>query len=91
VSPAQLSGLVERLGERGWLAGRRPLHDRRRQYWQTTPVGAALLAQVVADLAGRSTQLAEALSEAERGALQSELERLATAVTDGTTTRQEAA
>jgi DNA-binding MarR family transcriptional regulator len=50
VSPAQLSGLVEQLGARGWIVGRRPAHDRRRQYWRLTPVGQTLVEQMLGDI-----------------------------------------
>lgn len=51
VSPAQLSGLVERLSRCGWIVGRRPAHDRRRQYWRLTPTGQVLVEQLIADVA----------------------------------------
>jgi DNA-binding MarR family transcriptional regulator len=91
ISAAQTSGIVDRLGERGWLAGRRPLHDRRRQYWQLTPSGGALLAQVARELAEWSAALPDALLEAERLRLSGELERLSAAVAAPVVSRQEAA
>lgn len=39
LSPAHVSGLVEQLRRRGWLAGGRAAHDRRRQVWQLTDEG----------------------------------------------------
>lgn len=39
LSPAHVSGLVELLRRRGWLAGGRAAHDRRRQVWQLTVEG----------------------------------------------------
>src|SRR5699024_6079634 len=50
VSPAQISGLVEQLRERGLLAGCRDPRDRRRQVWQVTPAGNHLLEQVLVEL-----------------------------------------
>ena len=43
VSPAQMSGAVERLRQRSLLAMRRSTLDRRRQVWRTTDDGVALL------------------------------------------------
>ena len=43
VSPAQMSGMVERLRARGLVAMHRPAMDRRRQVWRTTAGGQALL------------------------------------------------
>lgn len=78
VSPAQLSGLVERLGAQGWIASRRPAHDRRRQYWRLTPQGEAL----VGDLLGRINHwLAHCeprLADEDRRALQRQLTMLGT-------------
>ena len=47
-SPAQVSGIVERQQLRGNIARRAALGDRRRQVWQITPQGRALLEKVVA-------------------------------------------
>lgn len=55
VSPAQTSGMVERLHSRGLVAMRRQAVDRRRQVCETTAAGLALLAQA-----------AEALNEVAR-------------------------
>ncbi len=51
LSPAQVSGLVERLRTRALLC-RLGCLDRRRQQWQTTPEGAALVGQVGECLTG---------------------------------------
>jgi DNA-binding MarR family transcriptional regulator len=51
VSPAQLSGLLDALASRGLIIGRRPAHDRRRQYWKLTAAGQALVGELLADLA----------------------------------------
>ena len=50
-SPAQVSGLVERLRRRGLLEGHRPDGDRRRQLWRLTSTGRARLREILADLA----------------------------------------
>lgn len=39
ISPAQTSGLVERLRQRGWITPHRDPHDRRRQCWIVTDAG----------------------------------------------------
>lgn len=61
VSPAQVSGLVERLRRKGLLEGHRPSHDRRRQHWQLTPEGRDTLQAVLAGLADWAGRLDEAL------------------------------
>lgn len=43
VSPAQMSGMVERLRSRGLVDMHRPSRDRRRQVWCTSQAGFALL------------------------------------------------
>ena len=50
VSPAQLSGLVEQLSAQGWIVGRRPAHDRRRQYWRLTAAGQTLVSELLAGI-----------------------------------------
>jgi DNA-binding MarR family transcriptional regulator len=46
VSPAHVSGLVEQLRRRKFLAGHRPAADRRRQLWRLTLGGAACVESV---------------------------------------------
>jgi DNA-binding MarR family transcriptional regulator len=46
VSPAQMSGLVERLRSRGLVAMHRLAHDRRRQIWKATDAGPELLESI---------------------------------------------
>jgi DNA-binding MarR family transcriptional regulator len=75
ISPAQMSGLLERLAERGWIAGRRPPRDRRRQYWRLLPEGEVLLAAVMLDLTQWSTRFAASLSEAQRTSLVEQLQQ----------------
>lgn len=69
ISPAQLSGLVETLSDRGWISGRRPSHDRRRQYWRITTSGEAILAALVQDLELWSLQFESSLPPEQRDAL----------------------
>src|SRR5262245_50172842 len=57
VSPAQMSGVVERLGARGLVAMHRPTIDRRRQVWQSSAAGQSLLHSI----APRLESLAAAL------------------------------
>lgn len=82
VSPAQMSGLVERLGQRGLVAMHRPARDRRRQLWKTAPAGQALLAQVAAPLAGLAATLGERLAPREQDLVQSLCKRLASAASE---------
>jgi DNA-binding MarR family transcriptional regulator len=65
VSPAHVSGLVEQLRSQGLLAGRRNLHDRRRQHWQLTPAGRERLQSLFEGLTDWATQLDSQLDLAE--------------------------
>jgi MarR family transcriptional repressor of emrRAB len=49
LSPAQVSATVERLRTQGWIAQHNVPGDRRRHLWQLTPVGGALLRQMLTD------------------------------------------
>jgi DNA-binding MarR family transcriptional regulator len=51
VSAAQVSGLVERLRERGFVAPVSNPSDRRRQFWRLTPAGEALVSRVIKNVA----------------------------------------
>jgi DNA-binding MarR family transcriptional regulator len=51
VSPAQVSGAVERLQTRGLIVGSSDVADRRRQLWRLTPAGGALIHAVLAQVA----------------------------------------
>ena len=62
VSPAQVSGLVERLRCRGLLESRRSAEDRRRQYWRLSDAGQAALQMALNDLADWAQQLDERLA-----------------------------
>jgi DNA-binding MarR family transcriptional regulator len=57
ISAAQVSGLVEALRQRGLLESRRDATDRRRQRWQPTAAGAAVLQQIVGGLAPLAAQV----------------------------------
>jgi len=45
-SAGHVSGIVERLRQRGWMTADRAAGDRRRQLWRITPAGRAALAGV---------------------------------------------
>lgn len=81
VSPAQMSGLVERLRARGLVAMHRSSTDRRRQVWRTTASGQTLLATAAPHLAELAATVGEVLSADEQQAAQSLCERLSQAVT----------
>jgi DNA-binding MarR family transcriptional regulator len=51
LSTAQVSGLVERLGNRGLIEERRSPGDRRRRLWRITETGRGVLDQVLGQLA----------------------------------------
>jgi DNA-binding MarR family transcriptional regulator len=57
VSPAQMSGMVDRLGSRGLVAMHRPTMDRRRQVWRTTTAGKKLLEEITPHLEELASQL----------------------------------
>lgn len=48
-SPAQVSATVERLRRGGWIVPHVAAKDRRRQFWQMTAEGHALLAKMLVD------------------------------------------
>jgi DNA-binding MarR family transcriptional regulator len=79
VSPAQMSGLVERLGQRGLVAKTRPARDRRRQMWKTAAEGEALLSQVATPLADLADSLSAGVSPADRELARSLCQRVASA------------
>lgn len=80
VSPAQMSGLAERLRSRGLVAMHRPALDRRRQIWLTTGSGAALLERVAGHLDAIAAEIADALADDQQRSAQSLCQRLAEAV-----------
>lgn len=75
VSPAQMSGLVERLRVRNLLKFERSGSDRRRQVWQLTTAGQALLATVSESFVGASGKLPGNLTLAEQQQLSTLLAR----------------
>jgi len=75
VSPAQMSGLVERLRARDLLQFERSGSDRRRQVWLLTAAGNNLLAEVCQRLTEFNGRLAGGLTAAELAQLRSLLER----------------
>jgi DNA-binding MarR family transcriptional regulator len=76
VSPAQLSGLLDDLAARGLIVGRRPAHDRRRQYWRLTPIGQTLVGELLVDIA-RWVENTEPMLDTERLPLILQLSALA--------------
>lgn len=92
VSPAQLCGVVDRLARSGWMVGRRPAHDRRRQYWRLTAEGEALVEQLLADVADWCQTTGSSHSDAEHSGLLSHLARISATLTSATgAQRKEAA
>ena len=82
VSPAQMSGLAEKLGQRGLVEMNRPARDRRRQVWKTTAAGLALLAQAAVPLENLAAAIAEHLPPHEQRLAQSLCQRLAAAAAE---------
>lgn len=72
LSPAQISGVSERLRERGWIVAERSRDDRRRQHWRLTPEGKRILALA----AVRIGELAPHLEGRLDGQSRQELERM---------------
>jgi DNA-binding MarR family transcriptional regulator len=64
-SPAQMSGLVDRLRRRNLLQFERLDHDRRRQVWQLTDAGQHLLHQLSSAVAASQPPLHGSLSRGE--------------------------
>jgi DNA-binding MarR family transcriptional regulator len=83
ISPAQMSGLVERLRSRGLVAMHRLARDRRRQMWRATSAGEGLLANAAQHLSDLATCLAQQVSEHEQLLAQSLCQQLAEAASAG--------
>jgi MarR family 2-MHQ and catechol resistance regulon transcriptional repressor len=79
VSPALMSGMVERLRQRSLLEMQRSLVDRRRQVWRTTEAGRQLLADLRPVLVRLAGQLSERFSSADQQTLENLCDRLLTA------------
>lgn len=80
ISPAQMSGMVERLRRRGLVAMHRLARDRRRQVCRTSSAGQALLAQAAQHLDELATCVGHGLTSDEQQAAQTLCERLAETV-----------
>ena len=79
VSPAQMSGIVERLRQRGLIEMQRQALDRRRQLWRGTASAKVTFAQMIRPLAAIAAGLAASLPAADQQAVQSLCRRLAQA------------
>jgi DNA-binding MarR family transcriptional regulator len=77
ISPPQISGLVERLRQQGWLTSRRCQLDRRRQVWGIEPEGSRLLARIGDDLQDLTASLDCSLSARRQTELTTLLRELA--------------
>lgn len=80
VSPSQMSGIVERLRQRGLIEMHRQALDRRRQVWRGTARARQVLGNLNGDLARLVEEIAAAVPFHEQGGLQSLCQRLAEAV-----------
>jgi DNA-binding MarR family transcriptional regulator len=80
MSPAQTSGMVERLHRRGLITIRRQAVDRRRQVCETTAEGLELLNRVAADLNQLSQRITGELTASEQQTAEALCQRLATAL-----------
>lgn len=80
ISPAQMSGLVERLRSRGLVAMHRLAMDRRRQVCRTTSAGQTRLADAARQLSELTVCIRRGLSDEEQQLAQTLCERLAEAV-----------
>jgi DNA-binding MarR family transcriptional regulator len=76
ISPAQMSGLIERLHQRGLVASERSNLDRRRQIWRLTGEGEALLSQIETAAGELAHQIDAELSSAEQQQTDVALQRL---------------
>jgi DNA-binding MarR family transcriptional regulator len=79
ISPAQMSGMVERLRSRGLVAMHRLAMDRRRQVWRTTAGGQTLLADAAVQLNELAAGISLGLNAEEQNAAERLCERLAEA------------
>jgi len=85
VSPAQMSGTVDRLRSRGLVGMHRPTMDRRRQVWRTTSGGQALLNLIAPRLDELAASLRDGLSADDEQAAASLCQRLAETAASGKT------
>ena len=82
VSPALMSGLVQRLLERGLIEMQRSTVDRRRQVWRTTAAGRAVLAGLRPLLARLAEHLDQRVPASEQQHVVELCERLSAAVVE---------
>jgi DNA-binding MarR family transcriptional regulator len=80
VSPAQMSGIVERLRQRGLIEMHRQIFDRRRQVWRGTAAGRQVLDSLAAPLAHLSAGIDAGLPAGDQQAARVLCERLTSAV-----------
>ena len=83
VSPAQTSGMVERLHTRGLIAMRRQAVDRRRQVCETTTAGHQLLERAAAGLEAMAQVIRDELNPDEQQLAEALCQRLTAALKDG--------
>jgi DNA-binding MarR family transcriptional regulator len=79
VSPAQMSGIVERLRKRGLIEMQRSTLDRRRQVWRGTAAARQLLEQIRPQLAQLAERIDGLIPPAEQSAAESLCQRLSAA------------
>ena len=84
ISPAQMSGMVERLRSRGLVAMHRLAMDRRRQVWRTTTAGQSLLSNAAGQLNDVAACVSGELAADEQHTAQLLCERLAAAAAPNT-------
>jgi DNA-binding MarR family transcriptional regulator len=82
ISPAQMSGMVERLRSRGLVAMHRLAMDRRRQVWRASPAGQALLTEAAGYLNEVAASITSSLPCDEQQATRLLCQRLAEAVVE---------
>ncbi len=82
VSPALMSGLVQRLLERGLIEMQRSAVDRRRQVWRTTDRGRRVLAELRPLLARLADELDAQVSPRDQHTAQDLCERLTAAAAE---------
>jgi DNA-binding MarR family transcriptional regulator len=71
LSPAQTSGLLDRLRQRGLVASRRPPRDRRRQLWRLEPKGLELLTCALGQICALADEVLSGLAVEDQRLLES--------------------
>jgi DNA-binding MarR family transcriptional regulator len=87
VSPAQLSGIVDRLRGRGLMSSTRSVEDRRRQCWQLTAEGQLLLDQLLNRFSAVAAAIDQKFSIDQQQAVEQLLQRLTRTLHDTPTLR----